>query len=188
MAIVDWTPNDNIWCDKCYEAYYQAEKVEIRVGRTITNEENGGYKTFDANLTIGELIYNLNREFDIRTDIEKDLHWIDGNLQEIIENIVESSYDVGVSDSDLSSMWDSIHNQVVNKLLDIKYPHRHEFMGKYSYGHWAFKVTLQVWSVTWKGSPIPKSTPRGIFVHTLQPWTTLREIARDVHEGRLIPK
>jgi len=183
MAIIDWTPNGDIWCDKCYNEYYQCNYIHIRVGRTITNSENGGYQNFDGDLTIGEIIYQLNREFDIRADIEADKEWIDGNLQEIVEKIAEDDIDTDL----LSSLWDTIHTDVVNKLLDIKYPYRHEFMGKYSYGHWAFKVTLQVWSIKWSGNAFEQSVDKGIFIHTLQPWMKLKDIARDIHEGRIKP-
>jgi hypothetical protein len=186
MAIVDWTPNGDIWCDKCYENYYTLTSMHIRVGRTTNNQENGGYADYDPNLTVGELIYQLNSEFDTMTRIEQDKIWLDGNIHELFEEIIENDefniYNFG--DTDMSDL----HNIIIEKLLDIRYPKRHELFG-YPYSHWFGNVTLQVWRLNWKGlKGLGEGVRKGIFIHTFEPWTKLKDIARDIHEGRITSK
>jgi hypothetical protein len=140
--------------------------------------EGGSYQSFKPDRSIGELIYSLNDGYNVRENIKSDELWLDGNMQEIIEELAPDH-------PELSETWDDIHSIVVNKLLDIKYPHRHEFMGPYSYGHWFGKVYLQVWGIKYKGEKYQSSIRKGIWIQNLAPTMTLGEIALEIHEGNL---
>ncbi len=171
MAIIDHVPAGGIWCDPCFDEYWLPKSITLRIGRTLTGTENGGYQIFTLDRTVGEIIYELNRIYNTRERLEADEKLMRENLPDILREFEEPL------DNDYVQ---SLTNKLTNSLLDIKYPYRHDVMGAYSYGHWFGIVTLQLWDVRFTGhnTLLPK-----IFIHTKEPKTTLRTIVRELVEG-----
>lgn len=171
MAIIDWVPSSGIWCDPCFDEYWLPNSITLRIGRTLNGSENGGYQTFGLDRTIGEIIYELNYEYNTRERIEEDEQLMLLKFPDILKDF----------DDDLDNDYiDSLTNKLTKDILDIKYPQRNDFMGRYSYSHWFGIVTLKLWDVRFTGHNTLLPKP---FIHTREPTTTLRDIVRELVEG-----